>query len=179
VGVTDWLTQLAESALDDGEGVNWPTHEGTSPTMAFWCHGAAGIARFLTRVHATLNVPTAIGLAKSAARTVSQGTRWAGSSQCHGLSGSIECLLDLYLSTGEQEYLDDAREIASLLTAFVTRSGGSSGFVVEGDESVLGFTHGYAGVASSLLRLAHPSERPHVLTAEGFGASAKPIQERR
>jgi len=173
VGVAHWLARLAVPVLDNDEGLNWPSGEGTSPTMAFWCHGAAGIIRFLARLHSIVNMPGALGMAQRAAKTVATGTRWSGASQCHGLAGNIECLLDMHAATGEKEYLDDAREMAVLLPAFAVEACGRATFITENNRSGPGFTHGCAGVASCLLRLAHPSERSHALSTDGFRAVAK------
>ena len=161
------LAETACPALTDGSGLNWPEHLDGDPTMAFWCHGAAGIVRFLLHRYEIGGNDRMLDLACRAGRVVSLGTRWAGPLQCHGLAGNIEALLDLRQATGEEAYLTQAREIAALLPAFALSEAGHLVFVTDHDRTDLGFTHGASGVASCLLRLADPRRR-HLLGVAGF-----------
>jgi hypothetical protein len=166
--VGNWLAATACPALADGSGLNWPNDVGSQPEMAFWCHGAAGIARFLLHLFEIGGDRQRLDMACRAARVITLGTRWAGPTQCHGLSGNIECLLDVYQVTGEEAYLKDARVMAALLPAFALKRSGQLVFVTDHDREHLGFTHGAAGVAACLLRLVNPTVRPHLLSVAGF-----------
>jgi lantibiotic modifying enzyme len=108
-------------------------------------------------------------LAARAARTVAHGARRAGPTQCHGLAGNIEFLLDMYQATADRIYLDDARSLGELLNAFGVER---DGMLMWSSESPSVFTPdymvGYAGVAACLLRLADPSRRPRQLSRAGF-----------
>jgi Lanthionine synthetase C-like protein/Protein kinase domain len=164
-GVGRWLEHLAQPALHDGSGCNWPIHERGSSSMAFWCHGAAGIARFLARLGAVSEMAAPIALAERAARVVAYGTRWAGATQCHGLAGNIECLLDLYQTGADEAYLREARSLGRILEVFAQELDTMAG---DSPAANPGFTAGSAGVAACLLRLAHPETRPHLLTLRGL-----------
>ena len=61
-------------------------------------------------------LPEAAGLAARAARTVARGGRWIGPTQCRGLAGSVEFLLDMLQGTGDPAYLGAAWALARLLT---------------------------------------------------------------
>lgn len=167
-GVGRWLERLAQPALEGDMGLNWPVDEKGRPTMAFWCHGAAGIARFLLHLGRVGDHPEAVELARAAALVVTTGTRWAGVTQCHGLAGNIECLLDMYQATRDESYLREARSIGRLLPAFAVERDGRLKVMTDLDRSNPGFSTGYAGVAACLLRLAHPLTRPHLLSLRGF-----------
>jgi lantibiotic modifying enzyme len=169
-GVGRWLERLARPALAGGAGANWPSDETSRPTMAFWCHGAAGIARFLLRLGQVDQEPGALDLARSAALVVAKGTRWAGVTQCHGLAGNVECLLDVYQATGDENYLREAASIARLLDAFAVQRGREAILVTDLDRSNIGFSTGCSGVAACLLRLAYPDRRAHLLTLRGFAS---------
>jgi hypothetical protein len=93
-------------------------------------------------------------MAARAASTVSEGMRWLGSTRCHGLSGNIEFLLDMYQSTGENKYLAKADKLAELLVG----------------QSLLtpDYMVGYAGTAVCFLRLAFPASLPSQLSCENF-----------
>jgi hypothetical protein len=168
LGVGRWLERLVTPALDGGAGLNWGPDDQSVASMAYWCHGAAGVARFLFRLHAFSNDATALQTALRAVRTVASATRWSSSPQCHGLAGNIECLLDAYSVTGSNSYLEEAGQLGALLPAFAGSRGGRWHFTTSHDVSNPGFTNGCAGVVSALLRLAHRGRRPHLLTLQGF-----------
>jgi tRNA A-37 threonylcarbamoyl transferase component Bud32 len=168
-GAGRWLGSLAVPALEDGSGLNWPVVEGGRLAQGFWCHGAAGISRFFLHAARLDVLPEAAALAARAARSVARGTRWAAPTQCHGLSGSIECLLDAFHATGDRAYLAEAGSLARLLEAFAVER---DGMLLFSSESPAVFTPdlmvGYAGVAACLLRLSDPERLPHLLSHEGF-----------
>jgi lantibiotic modifying enzyme len=139
--------------------------------MAFWCHGAGGVLRFL--LHLRELHPDAVNpdLIDRGAETISSGLRWSGPTQCHGLSGTIECMLDLYEATGDASHLEDAVSLVQLLQGFAVSPTSRWHFVTEHDRCLPGFTAGVAGVAASLLRFARPEEHPHLLTLQGLVAN--------
>lgn len=167
-GAGRWLKRLARPVLDDGSGLNWPVTEDSPSMMTFWCHGAAGIGRFMLHLHQLDAMPSAWEFAERAARAVARGARWAGATQCHGLAGNIELLLDMYQACGDAGYLCEARALACLLNTFARDVDGVLHWVTDSDVSNPGFTAGYAGVATCLLRLAHPETQPHPLSAARF-----------
>jgi hypothetical protein len=168
-----WLIRLAEPALENGAGVNWPPAENDRPVMAFWCHGGAGITRFLLHLSQLTDGAEPLELARRAALVVAEGTRWAGVTQCHGLAGNVECLLDLYQATTEESYLREAETMARLVNAFAQKRKGRFTLITDRDSSNPGFSTGCSGVAVCLLRLAHPRTRPHLLSLRAYlpGAS--------
>jgi class IV lanthipeptide synthase len=162
-----WLEKLARPALDDGSGLNWPISELDSSAMAFWCHGAAGVGRFMLHLGKLGAMPSASQHAERAALVVARGVRWSGATQCHGLAGSIEFLLDMYQAIGDHAYLREATSLAQLLNAFAREVDGLLYWVTDSEVNP-GFSAGYAGVATCLLRLAYPETLPHVLSRAGL-----------
>ena len=168
-GTGRWLTRLAVPTLEDRSGLNWPRVEGEPPTAAFWCHGAAGIGRFFLHAARISIIPDALDIATCAARMVARGTRNAGPTQCHGLAGNIEFLLDVYRETGVRTYLNEAHSLARLLEAFARERDGHLVFSSERpDVFTPDYMVGYAGVALCFLRLSDPDHVPHQLSREGF-----------
>ena len=168
-GAAHWLMSLAVPALDDGSGLNWPPEEAQALTHAFWCHGAAGVGKFFLHAAELNVVPGALEFAARAARTVARGSRWAELSQCHGLAGNIEFLLDMYQATGDRVYWAECESLARLLLAQVVNEQG----VVDWSEDTLDwltadYMLGYAGVAVCLLRLSDPEHMSHQLSRQGF-----------
>lgn len=164
-----WLARHAVPVLGDGSGLGWPLTEGGVPMPPYWCHGAVGIGRFFLHAAALDLLPEAATLWNGAARAAALGGRWFGPTQCHGLAGSIEFLLDAYQASGDPCVLDDAGTLARLLVAFPTEQDGllrwpSDWPWVFGPDYLVG----YAGVASALLRLADPDRRPFGLSRRGF-----------
>jgi len=164
-----WIAEYAVPALEDGTGLAWPMCVGGNPMPAYWCHGAAGIGRFFLHAAALDLLPEAAALWTGAARSTAHGTRWAGPTQCHGLSGNIEFLLDAYQASGDNTYLADARSLSELLMAFQTEDDGLLRWPSDWPWTFgPDYMAGYAGVALALLRLAEPEHRPHGLTRRGF-----------
>ena len=164
----NWLQKQARPALDDGSGLNWPSSEGGSSAMAFWCHGAAGVGRFMLHLGKVGAMDAAWEMTERAARTVARGTRWSGATQCHGLAGNIEFLIDIYQATGEQAYLREARSLAKLLIAFAKDVDGLLYWITDTEMANPGFTAGYGGIVPCLLRLANPETVPHSLSSFRF-----------
>jgi hypothetical protein len=164
-----WLARQAVPVLDDDSGLDWPHVEGWPPAGAAWCHGATGIGRFFLHAAGLDAVPGAAGIAARAARTVARGARSEGPTQCHGLAGNIEFLLDLYGVTGDRTYLAEARSLARLLEAFSRVKDGLLLWPSDGpDVFSPDYMTGYAGVAPCLLRLGEPEELPRQLSRPGF-----------
>ncbi|MDA3625227.1 class IV lanthionine synthetase LanL [Saccharopolyspora sp. WRP15-2] len=164
-----WIARHAIPALNDGSGLAWPMCAGGDPMPAYWCHGAAGIGRFFLHADALDLLPESCAMWTGAARATAHGTRWAGPTQCHGLAGSIEFLLDAHQATGDTTYLAEAYVLGELLMAFRSDDDGTlrwpsdSPWVRSPD-----YMLGYAGVALALLRLAEPGTRSHALAADRF-----------
>lgn len=164
-----WVAMNASATLPDGSGLGWPSAAGGPPSGAYWCHGACGIGGFLLRAGASGAVAGASELAVRAARTVASGTRWLNPTQCHGLAGSIELLIDMYQTTRDRFWLEQAREIGQLLDAFACEKDGRPVFPSESPMSFApAYLTGYAGIAPCLLRLAEPETRPRQLSRAGF-----------
>jgi lantibiotic modifying enzyme len=182
LGAARWLSRQAVPVLDDDSGCDWPVTEGAVLPGAFWCHGATGVGQLFLHI-ALLSqrcdglLPEAPALAARAARTAAHGARRAGPTQCHGLAGNIEFLLDMYQGTDDRTYLDEALPLGELLKAFAVER---DNMLMWSSESPSVFTPdymvGYAGVAVCLLRLADPSRRPRQLSRAGF-RFRRPTQE--
>jgi len=140
---------------------------------AYWCHGAAGIGQFFLHAAALDLVPYADATWAAAARSTAEGTRWAGPTQCHGLSGSIEFLLDAYQASRNDAYLAQARSLSELLMAFRSEQDGVLRWSSDWPWTYgADYMAGYAGVAVTLLRLADPDRRPRAMSRLGFQASS-------
>ena len=164
-----WLGRQALPLLEDGSGLDWPGDEGEGLFGAMWCHGACGIGRFFLHAAQLEALPEAGRLWAGAARSVARGARRAGPTQCHGLAGNIEFLLDALQATGDRAYLAEARSLGSILETFALERGGMLVWPSEEPTVVTpDYWIGYAGVAVCLLRLADPERLPHQLSRRGF-----------
>lgn len=174
LGTGCWLTRLAFPALNDQSGVGWPDVEGGNASAALWCHGATGIGRFLLHLSQHDLLPGARDLSLRAARTVALGTRSFNPTQCHGLAGCIEFLLDVYQATEDPTYLADADSLGQLLEVAEATQQGRAVFPSEQPGVFTpDYMVGYAGVALSLLRLSAPERLPHQLSRPGFRSRCK------
>lgn len=172
-GAARALMAEAAEVLADRSGLGWPVRPGLPPSGPFWCHGSAGVGKLFLRLATCGLVDDAASVAARAARATSLGGRAIGPTQCHGLAGGIEFLLDAYQATGDADRLRDAEVLGELLEAFsFVRSGHR---VWNSDNPALvtpDYTIGMSGVAMTLLRLAEPERRPHQLSLAGFAYQA-------
>lgn len=174
-GALSWLERLAQPVLNEANGLSWPAVEGESLTQAYWCHGAAGIGRFFLHAAALDVWPSAASCARRAAHTVVHLTRSANPTQCHGLAGSIEFLLDMFQITGEPQYLGEAAGLARLLEAFIVKRDGL--LLCSSEQPTLfspDYMVGYGGVAVCLLRLADPQIQAPLLSRCGLRQRSQP-----
>jgi tRNA A-37 threonylcarbamoyl transferase component Bud32 len=164
-----WLVSKTIRLVDDC--LNWPTLDspGDPAAGAFWCHGAAGIGRFFLNLSTLGGLPEARTMAEGAARTVSVTSRSAGPTQCHGIAGNIEFLLDMFQVTHRDEFLEAAWRLVRILETFSRERDGHLVWLSDGPRVIAtDYIVGYAGVAMCLLRLGAPESRPHVLSLRGF-----------
>jgi hypothetical protein len=114
-------------------------------------------------------MPEAEDLALRAARAAAHGARWSSPTQCHGLAGNIEFLLDVFQVTGDARHLEEARVLGRLLQSFGIPTDGLLVWPSESPTTVTpDYTVGYAGVAACLLRLSAPERLPRQLSRRGF-----------
>lgn len=168
-GVVRWLKRLAIVSEDDTEALLWPIREQEAASTPLWCHGGVGIGQFLLHASQHASLPDAGDLAARAARSVLRGTQWTNPTQCHGLAGSIEFLLDMYQASKQPIYYTQACSLAHCLAAFALKQDGLSVFA---SENPMVFTPdymvGYGGVAVCILRLCEPEQRIRQLSRAGF-----------
>ncbi|MGH2508456.1 MAG: lanthionine synthetase LanC family protein [Ktedonobacteraceae bacterium] len=168
-GASRWLLRQAIPTLSNDSGLAWPDVEGKAINNTFWCHGATGVGQFFLHAVSYGVLPEAADLAERAAHTTARGTRWASPSQCHGLAGSIEFLLDMYQATGTPAYLNEADALAKILEAFRIEREGKIVLPSEDPTTITpDYMIGYADVAICLLRLSEPMKRPRQLSRAGF-----------
>jgi tRNA A-37 threonylcarbamoyl transferase component Bud32 len=175
-GAAQWLERSAIPALDDDSGVDWPVDEASTTADRigpFWCHGAAGIARFMARAAAVGLTPSAMDLAERAALTAGRGGRWSAVCQCHGLLGNIESLIDVHQATGDARLLREARPLVDLVVSYAMEVDGALVWPFDSPS-----THtpdlmvGFSGVAPCLLRVVEAEHRPHLLSLRGLTMSS-------
>ena len=164
-----WLLTKATRRSDGG--LNWPTLDAPAdpPAGAFWCHGAAGIGRFFLNLAAAEVFPDAFDTARQAARTVAASSRRVGPTQCHGIAGNIEFLLDMHQMSCDGGFLNDALPLARILEAFSRERDGRLVWLSDSPRLITpDYMVGYAGIAICLLRLGNPDDRPYQLSLRGF-----------
>ncbi len=177
-GAAAWLKRQSVTILEDRSGINWPVAENQKTlSSVFWCHGATGIGRFFLHAAKYSIVEDALSYAQRAARSTSFASRWSNPTQCHGLAGNIEFLVDMYQATKGGVYLQEAVSLGDLLSTF---SWEQDDLYVFPTDSLNNYTPdymlGYSGVATCFLRLSDPASLPYLLSRSGF-QSIKSVKE--
>ena len=164
-----WLDGLRVPALADGSGLTWREMEGGPRGAPTWCRGPAGIGRFYLHAAGLGVVDGAREIALGAARTVARGGRVLDPSQCHGLAGNVEFLLDVARLGGETAFMSEAMMVGRVLDSWAVEVDGMLMWPSDTPEQPTPeYMTGFSGVAVCLLRLADPGSRPHQLSREGF-----------
>ncbi|MFG2143299.1 class IV lanthionine synthetase LanL [Streptomyces sp. NPDC048696] len=161
-------TLLGAAEVADGAAY-WRSGERGGPRKTHWCSGSSGVGTFLVRVWQETGENEFLQCARQAAVAVRRSRRQIGTSQCHGLAGDGEFLLDLADACADPVYRDWAGELASALHVRNVRRGGrtlvpdDSGTQVWAD-----YGTGLSGALAFLLRYVHGGPRlwlPRALTA--------------
>jgi serine/threonine protein kinase len=130
---------------------------GATRRYGSWCRGLAGIGTVLIQAGDHYQDDSMIALAKETGRACrALAPRMALVSQCCGLSGVGELLVDLAVATGDEESWQAAEDIAALILA---RSGGPVRRPIFPDNTFSSpnaeWATGTPGVLSFLRRLRH------------------------
>jgi hypothetical protein len=151
---------LAAAATVDRGAAYWAAGPEGGRGRTNWCSGSSGVGTFLARVwqhggdarYAELSVRAAVAVRRS---------RWhAGTTQCHGLAGDGEFLLDLADILEDERYRDWARELAvGLHVRHAVRAGRMVIPDEMGNDVVADFGTGLGGVAAFFLRLQYGGSR--------------------
>jgi class IV lanthipeptide synthase len=134
----------------------WSARPTTAPLAASWCQGLAGIATSLLTAGEYLNDPAYTDAARRAANAcVALIPRMDKPTQCCGLSGIGNMLIDLATRDGDERYWQAARAVVAQL---LVRSAGPAGHPVFGrdtpGEYSASWAYGLTGILSFFRRLA-------------------------
>lgn len=144
-----------ERSAFKGRGLNWPNTTDGNVTSIFWCHGAVGIGKFYLALYEVLLDKSFLIKAEMAGRLVANFSAWLNVTQCHGVAGNIEYLLDLYQVTKKCYWKNKANKLAIILQM---KSVIKEGYVLWPSEDPFVLTPdymvGFSGVASCLLRIS-------------------------
>lgn len=147
-----WLIDVSIST----ESVqSWTMWKGGQESWKWWCHGGPGIAlTFLEMLRLTGN-GTYGDIARRALRAHPFAIRTGNLSQCHGLSGLGEILLEAHAILGEREWMDRARHVGAVLCALARCEAGGASWLVENPfQPTADLMIGVGGVALFFARLA-------------------------
>lgn len=155
---------MRRAAQPDRGGLNWRRQPDT-PAEAFkcqWCHGSPGVGLFFARAWEAFKEPWLLEVAEAAGETTfAYGDIRKNPSQCHGLSGNAELLLELHRLTGKPLWLDRVSAFARLAMGYRTDDGAGERW--QSDEPGFcspDFMCGAAGAGHFFLRLAAKGALP-------------------
>ena len=158
LGAARWLQS---AAVDTEHGAGWPSHLGDDESPRFqWCHGAPGIGLFFGRTHEITGDESCREWAlRCGGSTYAAGDIRRNPSQCHGLAGNGELLIELARITGDGEWADKARKFGYLAAEYgdgdpPNRRWRSD----EPGEYSPDFMLGASGLGHFFLRLAQPND---------------------
>ncbi|WP_037860366.1 class IV lanthionine synthetase LanL [Streptomyces sp. NRRL S-340] len=122
---------------------------GATRRYGSWCRGLAGIGTVLVRAAGLLDEPRYLGLAARAARACAAlAPRMPLVTQCCGLAGVGELMVDVAETSGAEEFREAAETVALLI---LSRSGGTWSRPVFPDTGLTGASAAWAGGSAGVL----------------------------
>lgn len=162
--IADSLISLAQPYLVNNEGCAWPTQTGEKAQASNWCHGAPGIARFLLKAYQASGKSEYLEVSKKIGISILAGPSWNGTTQCHGLAGNSEILVDLGVLSNDDFYLQAALHLGERLSIYQDNGVWPS----ESHEMICpDFMVGQAGIGAAFIRLANP-KKSHLISIDGL-----------
>jgi serine/threonine protein kinase len=175
----EWLVNLAREigmylldltlTIPNEAGMNvWSSSNDAVSILHGWCHGTVGFGWFFLELYLLTKEEFFLEGALGAGNALSRYAGSLDSTRCHGLSGAVGYMLDLYCYTGDESWSKKADHLAENL---ILRSTVRNGFLVwisEAPEIVSSdFMVGMSGVGEVIERL---KERriPDLLTRAGM-----------
>ena len=128
------------------------------PARVQWCHGAPGIGLFAIRTFEAIGAASLRELAEHCAEaTYAAGDVKANASQCHGLAGNGELLIEVARVLGQERWMQHAIKFGHMALAYREDLNGRSRWLSdEPGEYGPDFMTGSAGTGHFFLRLARP-----------------------
>jgi lantibiotic modifying enzyme len=147
---------LKDQARAEARGLVWPMEQGGEEIATRWCHGAPGIALAFLKLYSVCGERPYADVARGALDGLAEVPRSSNLTQCCGLSGIGEVLLEGYHLLHEEGWLDRAAHIADLLChlADVRDPGGATWTAEPEAGATAELMVGSAGLAHFLLRFA-------------------------
>lgn len=142
-------------------GLNWPPHIGYKELVRCqWSHGAAGIGLTYLAAHRVFGDRDYLDLAVQAAEaTWGYGDFRSNYTQCTGLAGGGELLLETHLATGDGKWQARARDFAHQCLRYRESTPEGDSWPTDGPGlPSADFDYGAAGVGHFLLRVT--SDQP-------------------
>ncbi|CAL9287223.1 class IV lanthionine synthetase LanL [Streptomyces sp. SudanB182_2057] len=148
-----WCTTLAERIEEYLAATRSP---GCRPLALSWCQGLPGIGTTLLHAGGILHRPEWVDLATRAGHTAALlAPRTTVTSQCCGLSGLGQFLIDLATVTGNTDFTHHAHRVAALVTDRCLTTGEA-----ELSDREASYGYGTAGTLAFLRRLKDPHPSP-------------------
>ncbi len=149
----DRLAQLAIRSADGS--LAWPMWIGGKESWRWWCHGSPGIALGFLELARLKQSDKYASLARDALRSHPTQPRHSNLSQCHGLSGLGEIMLNAHHLLDEREWLDRALSIGEIIYALAHDENSQAAWLVENPfHPTADLMIGCSGVAHFLARLS-------------------------
>jgi serine/threonine protein kinase len=165
-----WLLETARPG-PLGLSLWWPLNPQTNEAWAWWCHGAPGISlAFVALFELTGKLKYAAAV-RACLRGHPKDVRNPNMSQCHGLSGLGEILIEAHRVLREEEWLQRAQTLGQLLSNLVRREPAGASWLVENPyQATPDLMIGTGGVIHFLARLQCGPDA-------GFGLPLMPAQK--
>lgn len=153
-----WLLKQARSSHDE-KSIWWPMQSDHDESWRWWCHGGPGIAIAFLALFELTGERQYADTARLALNTHPAEVRYSNLSQCHGLSGLGEILLEATRVLRESEWGLRAENIGLTLRALGREGQNGTCWLVENPHhSTADLMIGCSGVAHFLARLS--SDQP-------------------
>lgn len=155
----EWLLLEARSGRA-AASLWWPLNTSTDEAWSWWCHGGPGISLGLLALFELTQDETWSAAVRACLRAHPVHVRYANMSQCHGLSGLGDILLEAHRVLGEEEWLERASALGAALAGLAGASADGTSWLVENPyRPTPDLMIGTSGVIHFLARLTARADR--------------------
>lgn len=158
--IKNTLTKLKNKFiyLNNEAAIIVPIRLNSKQCVPFWCNGNLGIAKVYLRAYQRGLISNGLEIAEKMAASLIETASGNLPIQCHGIASVIDYLVDLFIETKNNRYLDMIYHFEKILSSWVNKFLDSQFDSKNVHLELLSYSNGIPGILSTYLKLSEFSQ---------------------